>query len=300
MPTNPPSASRPAIAARVTDAAASATVRIGRDRGRGAGVVVTDGRVATNAHNLRGHQVTVTFSDGRVAVGEVTAADVDGDLAVIAVDTTGARPIEWAEAAPGLGSPVWTVTAASWGGPRVTTGSVSATGRPFRGPGGRLVPASIEHTAPLPRGSSGSPLLDEAGLLVGLNTHRLGDGFYLAIPADADLRIRIDSLGAGTTPTRRRIGVALVAPHAAARLRAAVGLDPRDGLLVREVDADGPGAQAGIKRGDLLVEVDGRRLTSADDLFAALGGDAETLVISVVRGGDELTVEVRPAPADRG
>ena len=276
-------------------------VRIGRDGGRGAGFVVRDGQVVTSAHNLRGSTVTVTFADGRVATGEVKGVDADGDLAVIAVDTAGATPLRWESAAPKLGQAVFAV-APGRSGTRVTFGTVSATGAAFRGPRGRLITDGFEHTAPLGRGSSGGPVVDAGGNLVGINTHRPGDGFYLAVPAGPALADRIAALGRGEAPSRRRLGVAITPPHVARRLRAAVGLPPRDGLLVRDVEEGGPAATAGLKPGDLIVAVGPTPVASLDDLFAAIeaAGDAATVGLSVVRGSEELTVEVpftTPGPA---
>jgi serine protease Do len=130
--------------------------------------------------------------------------------------------------------------------------------------------------------------------LLGINTHRLGDGFYLAVPADKDLGDRIDSLARGEEPHRRRLGVGLAPPTEARRLRRAVGLPERDGLLVRAVAGDSPASAAGLRAGDLLVAAGDRQLRSADDLFAALddAGDAGTLRLTVVRGADELEVVV--------
>ncbi|HEV7535882.1 MAG TPA: trypsin-like peptidase domain-containing protein, partial [Acidimicrobiia bacterium] len=78
--------------------------------GRGAGVVVGPGLVVTNAHNLRGAQVTVTFADGRQETGTVAGADIDGDLAVIQVPTGDIEPLEWAGTAAEVGTPVFTVS----------------------------------------------------------------------------------------------------------------------------------------------------------------------------------------------
>jgi serine protease Do len=283
-------------AATVIEAVGPGTVRIGRDGGRGLGLVTAPGVVVTNAHNLRGRQVTVTFSDGRTAVGEVRAVDGDGDLAVVAVDTAASAPVTWSGVEPALGMTVWTVTLTPTGATRVTSGPISALGRPFRGPGGRLIAGSLEHTAPLARGSSGGALVDAAGHVVGLNTHRLGDGFYLALPTDAALQARIDRLVSGESPVRRRLGVALAPAHAAKRLRAAVGLPARDGLLVRGVGDGSPAAVAGIRAGDLIVEVGGRPVATADDLFAALEGTELHLAVVVARGGDDLTVDVDFTP----
>jgi serine protease Do len=153
---------------------------------RGSGVVAADGQVLTNAPNVRGDEVTVTFAGGRTATGTVAGIDVDGDLAVIAVDTAGATPIGWAGGdGPAVGSVVFGAAATPGGGARGTFGTVSGIERSFRGPGGRQIGGSIEHTAPLAPGSSGGPLLDADGRLVGLNTNRIGEGFYLGLPADA-------------------------------------------------------------------------------------------------------------------
>lgn len=262
--------------------------------GRGAGVVVGPGLVVTNAHNLRGATVTVTFADGRQETGTVAGADIDGDLAVIQVPTGDIEPLEWAGAAAEVGTPVFAVGGSPFG-PRITFGLVSAVGQAFRGPGGRLVGGSIEHTAPLSRGSSGGPVVDAAGRLIGINTNRIGDGFYLALPAGQELRTRIDRLAKGDVPARRRLGVALVPSPAARHLRKAVGLPERDGVLVRAIEEGSPSEAAGLREGDLLTTANGRDLRTPDDLFAALDalGDDETLSLHVVRGVEELDVAVR-------
>lgn len=267
---------------------------LGIGRGiRGAGVVVDDGLVLTNAHNLRGREVTVTYPDSSTATAAVAGVDPDGDLAVLRVDTRGARAPGWGEP-PELGAPLWSLARTSDAGLRVTTGAVSATGRGFRGPRGRRIVGAFEHTTPLARGSSGSPVLDEDGHLVGLNTHRIGDGFYLAVVADADLRRRVDALCAGESPRRRSLGIAIAPPPVARKLRRSVGLSERDGLLVRDADPDGPAGRAGIESGDLLVRAGSRDLTSVDDLHAALDGlgDVDTLDLRVVRGEAERDVRV--------
>ena len=118
-----------------------------------------------------------------------------------------------------VGSAVFGAGASHGGGTRVTFGLVSAVARAFRGPGGRRIDGSVEHTAPLAPGSSGGALLDADGQLVGLNTNRIGEGFYLALPADAALRARVDALGRGESPDapaprRRRRALARRAPDA--------------------------------------------------------------------------------------
>lgn len=279
---------------RVAGTVARSVVRIGRGPGRGAGIVVGDGAVLTNAHNLRGSETTISFPDGRVERGAVAGVDVDSDLAVVHVPTVGAPALQWHEGDAAIGTTVFAVTSPPGAGVRVTVGTVSSCGRAFRGPRGRLVPDGLEHTAPLARGSSGSPVVDAAGKLLGINTHRLGEGFYLAIPADAALRDRVDALARGESPRRRYLGLALLPPRAARRLRAAVGLPEREGLLVRAVDEDGPAARAGVRAGDLLVEAGGRSLGSPDDLFEVLGAlaDGDALHLRAVRGTDDVELRV--------
>src|SRR6185503_3174497 len=156
------------------------------------------------------------------------------------------------------------------GGARVTVGFVSSVARSFRGPGGRRISGSIEHTAPLAPGSSGGALLDSEGRIIGLNTNRIGEGFYLALPADAALRGRLDSLGKGESVERPRLGVAIAPNHVARRLRRSVGLPERDGILVRGVEDGSAAAEAGVEVGDLIVSAGGKAIVDADDLQDAL------------------------------
>lgn len=289
------------LTGRVLAACGPAVVRVGRAEGRGAGIVIGAGAVLTSAHNLRGDETTVTFADGRSLTGSVKGVDADGDLAVLAVDTAGITPIPWADATPVVaGAPVLALALPiGGGGARITVGTVSVVGRSFRGPRGRLITDGIEHTAPLGRGSSGGPLVDTQGRLLGINTHRPGDGFYLALPATEALRTRVDALARGEAPTRRRLGVALAPPQVARRLRAAVGLPPRDGVLIREVADPSPAATAGLLRGDLIIAAAGQPVLSIDDLLAAVdgvGADA-TLSLRVVRALEEVDVTVSFAAA---
>src|SRR3954465_5855588 len=94
----------------VSDAAGSGVVGIGRHN-RGSGVVIANGRVLTNAHNLRGDEVTVTFRDGRSGRGTVRGVDPDGDLAVIEIGTAGATALEWADGEAAIGDVVFGLAA---------------------------------------------------------------------------------------------------------------------------------------------------------------------------------------------
>ena len=89
--------------ARLAENAGSSVAGIGQRWGAGSGIVLDQGQVLTNAHNVRGSQVTVTFADGRTAEGNVAGHDIDGDLAVIEADTGQVPALPWATAAPVIG-----------------------------------------------------------------------------------------------------------------------------------------------------------------------------------------------------
>lgn len=135
--------------------------------------------------------------------------------------------------------------------------------------------------------------MDAEGRLLGINTNRTGEGFYLAIPADQSLRDRVEALGRGETVSPVRLGVAIAPSFVARRLRRAVGLPDRDGLLVQGVEEGSAAERAGLQRGDLIVEAAGRATGSADDLHQALDGAGDgSLALTIVRGTEERKVSV--------
>ena len=280
----------------VAEAVGPSVVGVGHRWAVGSGVVLEAGAVLTNAHNVRPGDVTITLPDGRRSSGRTSGVDVDGDLAVVTADTEGASPIAWPEngATLALGTPVFALANPGGRGLRVTVGSVSSTERSFRGPRGRRITGSVEHTSPLLPGSSGGPIVDSGGRFLGLNTNRLGEGFYLAIPADGDLRERVTRLAAGESRAAPRLGVGVALPGVARGLRRAVGLPEVEGLLVRAVEKDSAAERAGLAEGDLIVEAGGRPLDSADVLHEALdAADSRAgLRLKVVRGTEERTVSV--------
>jgi S1-C subfamily serine protease len=277
--------------ASVAQQVGPAVVGIGQ-RQRGSGVIVANGRIVTNAHNLRGGETTVRFADGRTATGRVAGVDWDGDLAVVEVDTSGATPLGFGDGQPAVGAAVFGAAATPSGAPRVTVGFVSSVERAFRGPGGRRIAGSVEHTAPLASGSSGGALVDAAGKLVGLNTNRVGEGFYLALPADGTFQDRLEALARGEEPSRPRLGIAVAPSAIAIRMRQSVGLPAREGLLVRGVEDDSLAAKAGILEGDLIVEVAGQAVTEVDALYELLGKVELPFEVKLVRGTEERTVSV--------
>ena len=88
---------------RLAEEAGPSVVGIGQRWGIGSGIVLGEGRILTNAHNVRGSHVTATLADGRTTEGNVAGHDINGDLAVIEVDTGQAAALPWATAAPAIG-----------------------------------------------------------------------------------------------------------------------------------------------------------------------------------------------------
>jgi serine protease Do len=259
---------------------------------RGCGVVVSDGLVITNTHNLTGQETVVTFGDGRQVEASVAGADIDGDLALLRVDTAGSAPFVEAEADVELGDVVFGLSRPGGRSLRVTVGTVSSVDRAFRGPRGSRIAGGVEHTAPLPRGSSGGPIVDAGGRLVGINTHRVDSGFYLALPTGSDFRRFVERAAAGEITARRSLGIAVVPPAAARRMRVAVGLPPVEAPLIRGLDENGPAGRAGLRRGDQILRAADVAIATVEDLQGVLADAGSTLTLRILRGTDEIDVQV--------
>ena len=260
----------------------------------GSGVLVAPGVALTLARNLHHDELTVRVGESDRAA-RVIGVDPTVDLAVLTVEGPDLpEPIAWATGEDvTIGSEVYALADPAGRGLRVTPGTVSRAPSGLRGPSGRVIEGVIEHTAPLPRGSGGGPLVDANGRLLGLNAIRKDGGLIIAWPAAA-LRDRAATLATGRATAPPRLGVALVGARQARRLRAAVGLEPIDGLLVRAVESGSPADRAGIARGDVIVAVDDTPVSDPDPLYAALDqATGSELALKLVRGRDELVLSVR-------
>jgi S1-C subfamily serine protease len=130
--------------------------------------------------------------------------------------------------------------------------------------------------------------------LLGINSVRVDSGLILAVPAGPAVRERIEGLGRGEQPKSLRLGVAIAPPRVARRLRRAVGLPERDGVLIRAVEPGSAAERAGLERGDLIVAAGGTEIERTDALYEALDiarGDG-TLELGILRGTEERTVSV--------
>ena len=262
------------------------------DRFLGSAFLWVDGTVAVTAdHVLRGaNRVRLVDINGQVRTGEVIARDPIRDIAVIAM-TGQAKGLEMgAEAA--LGTGVWAIGAPLGADFTVTRGMVSARPRQVD----PAVPLHlIQHDAALNPGSSGGPLVDAEGRLLGMNVRiadgsRLNVGIGYAISA-ADLARIVPALIAETLVPLPRLGLHLRAIDR--RIAAALAQTP-GGLLVDRVLLDGLAAAAGLEAGDILVAADGRSLRAPGDLAYALETAAARgeIALTLIRRGKEITVLV--------
>jgi putative serine protease PepD len=302
-----PAGSVAAIAADVLSSVVSLEVAGADGVATGSGFVLrSDGYILTNNHVVagatRGADVTVAFADGRERPGEVVGSTADYDLAVVKVEETGLSPLVLGESDDVVvGDAVIAVGAPLGLESTVTTGIVSALHRPVKA--GDAAEAAfidaIQTDAAINPGNSGGPLVNAAGEVIGINsaiaqppgavaaTGSIGLGF--AIPANQARHTaeQLIETGKATYPV---IGVLLDGSYRGEGVQ--VSAEPREGTP--PVTPDGPADEAGIRPGDVILEIDGRPVSVSDELIVAIRalqpGDAVTL--RVRSGGDERDVRV--------
>ncbi len=256
---------------------------------RASGVVVAQDRIVVLRQTTPG-PVELTVAGHAPQEGELVGSDRRRGLAVLGAPTGDVTAAQWADAAPSIGDAVFALANPGGTGLRATEGRVSSEPLTVRGRHGGPVEGVIEHTAPLPRGAGGGPLVDSRGALLGLNVLRSDPGLILALPA-AVVRPAVERILSGREQARH-LGVALAPRRASRKMRAAVGLPERDGLIVRGVERGGAADTAGVRAGDLLVTIGETELSHIDDVFAALDGAEDSVALRLIRGTQELELTV--------
>jgi S1-C subfamily serine protease len=278
--------------------------------GGGSAVVLSpDGFLLTSAHVIAGRRGRGTrmgvasFVDGAELRFETVGSDPLTDLAILRTEHGGLQPAVLGDAETlRVGQLVVAIGNPHGFAGSVTAGVVSALGRSLPAREGetvRTIDNVIQTDAALNPGNSGGALVTNAGKVVGVNTAIAGLGLGLAVPINHATRRVIGALITDGRVRRGYIGIA-GAPRPippAHGERYALG----DVVEVSQVVPDGPADQAGVRTGDLIVELDGRRLFGVADLQAALETDGigSRIVVTVLRTGLERKLVVVPTELPR-
>ncbi|MHC4446776.1 MAG: Do family serine endopeptidase, partial [Planctomycetota bacterium] len=266
-------------------------------RGEGSGVIArADGYILTNNHVVReAGEIQVTLDNGRQYEAEVVGADMETDLAVIKIDSNGLTPARFGDS-EALQVGQWVLAVGNPFGLEhtVTAGIVSAKGR--SGVGLAFYENLIQTDAAINPGNSGGPLVNLSGEVVGINAAittqsggNLGIGF--AIPGNMARLVMNSILDSGHV-VRGYLGVQM-APLTEKRAESS-GYEGIRGVIIDKVTEDGPAEQAGLKPDDILLEVNGRRVTDMIQLrnLVATIPPGKTVDVIVFRKGARRTIPV--------
>jgi len=271
-------------------------------RGMGSGFIISaDGLVLTNAHVVReAKDVTVKLSDRREYSAKVLGSDPTTDIAVLRIDAKDLPVVRLGDP-KGLevGDPVLAIGAPYGLEQTATQGIVSAKGRSL--PGDAVVPF-IQTDAAVNPGNSGGPLFDGSGSVVGINAQiysRSGgfQGLSFAIPIDVALKVK-DQIVATGKARHGRLGVTVQDLNQ--QLADSFGLKRVGGALVSNVQPGSAAAEAGLKSGDVITEVNGEPVLRSGSLSSLIGMSApgERVKLKVWRDHAERTIDAKLGGAD--
>jgi S1-C subfamily serine protease len=301
----------------------------GGEGGQGSGFVIDgEGYVATNAHVVTGdsggraEQVFVEFSDGNRVEAKIVGVDPNADVALLKVDPSGLAltPLRLGVShGIAVGEPVAAIGSPFGERQSLSIGVISAIDRNIESLTRFQIGDAIQTDAAINPGNSGGPLLNAHGRVLGINAQIKsqsggGEGVGFAIPVDAVSR-SLRELRANGKVGYGYLGVQTLSlwPQLAERL----DLDVEDGALIQDIESDSPAEKAGLREGDdeigfqatrvrtggdVIVAVDGRRLSRSDDLadeISAMSAGDE-VELELVRDGQHKTVRVRLGERPRG
>ena len=290
----------PELVARVHPSIVTVTARGAQGDGEGSGVIWdADGTIVTNNHVVEGAEdVGVALASGERLDARVRATDPLTDLAVLEVDASDLPAADFADGLPRVGEPVLAVGNPLGFEGTVTSGIVSGLHRSI--PSGGTTPALvdlIQTDAAISPGNSGGALVDFDGRVVGVNVAYLPPaggavsiGFAIPSPTVTDVVKDLLATGRAEHPY---LGVSLtqLTPEIAERF----DIGAEAGAIVGTVEAGSPAGRAGVEPGDVITAIDGREVTTVEDVFAALrrrdAGD--TVRLQTLRDGSTSTTEVR-------
>lgn len=264
------------------------------ERSLGSGFIISkDGYILTNEHVIEhSNNIIVTLADEKEYKARVVGRDPKTDIALIKIEVPEDLPIAPLGNSDKLKIGEWVFAIGNPFGlsHTVTVGIVSAKGRVIgTGPYDNF----IQTDASINPGNSGGPLFDTKGEVVGINTAIMasGQGIGFAIPIDMAKEL-LPQLKEKGKVTRGWMGVKI--QRMTSELAKLFQLDRKMGALVANVDGNSPAQKAGIERGDIIVEYDGRAIEEMDDLprMVAITPIGKNVKVKVIRDGQEKTLDI--------
>jgi Do/DeqQ family serine protease len=270
-------------------------------RGAGSGVIVSeDGTILTNHHVIDGAQrITVETSDNKVHEAEVVGSDKPSDLAVIRIkgdkypflELGDSDEVRVGDIVLAIGNPLGI-------GQSVTSGIISAKGRTTGiGDGTSSYQDFLQTDAPINQGNSGGPLVNVKGEIVGINSQILSRsggsiGIGFAIPSNMAKTVMEQLVKTGKV-RRGLLGVNI--QNVSLGIAEQYGLKDATGVIVSNLKKDGAAEKAGIKRGDIIIKIDGDSVSDGNVLRNKVAGTmpGEEVTLTVLRDKQEKTIKVK-------
>lgn len=278
--------------------------------GTGTGIIMSaDGYMLTNAHVIfdgqygQASSVSVRMHDETEYDAEVVGYDVQTDIAVLKVDAKDLKPAQFGEsgslevgdAALAIGNPLGFDLFGT-----LTVGYISGLGREIAVNDTTM--KLIQTDAAINSGNSGGPLINDSGQVVGINSMKMSssyssasvEGLGFAIPIDEAKKIIDDLMAYGYVTGRPQLGITYKDLSAGAASYYTQGKSSSSGVMVTDVNQDGPADKAGIEPGDIIVGADGELITGIDELKAAISkySTGDKIRLTIIRDRSYYDIDV--------
>jgi S1-C subfamily serine protease len=271
-----------------------------RPYGAGSGFVIsTDGYIVTNSHVVSGaNRIEVNLQDGRHFYARLIGDDPATDIAVVQVNAERLATVSFGDSdrlqvgqlAVAIGNPFGFQYS-------LTAGVVSALGRTLRSESGRLIDDVIQTDAALNPGNSGGPLVDSQGLVIGVNTAVIlpAQGICFAVASNL-AKFVVGKLIMDGKVRRGYIGIAGQTVPLSVKIAQYHGLSAQSGVLVQQIEPDGPANDSDLQQGDVIVGLNNQAITSIDDLHKLLDDRTigQACELSVLRRNRRERIKVTP------